>query len=142
MPTHRDLHDKQLLWDGPARGGPRLGVLDLDTVCLADPVLDPVNLAVHADLRRAQGLWAPASSEVVVGAVGEVLGELGHDGVAASRRAELATVVRLVCVYAFRPRWRGTVDRWAEERWARALDETFLIDVSPPSPADRASWVS
>ncbi|MGD8199064.1 phosphotransferase [Ornithinimicrobium sp. W1679] len=142
VPTHRDLHDKQLLWDGPARGGPRLGVLDLDTVCLADPVLDPVNLAVHADLRRAQGLWAPASSEVVVGAVGEVLGELGHDGVAASRRAELATVVRLVCVYAFRPRWRGTVDRWAEERWARALDETFLIDVSPPSPADRASWVS
>ncbi|RIK10386.1 MAG: hypothetical protein DCC50_14835 [Acidobacteria bacterium] len=32
--------------------------------------------------------------------------------------AELATVVRLACVYAFRPTWRDPVLGWAERRWA------------------------
>src|SRR5699024_2461295 len=60
VPTHRDLHDKQLLWDGAA-----LGVLDLDTACLAAPELDPANLAVHADLRAAQGLWSREAAATV-----------------------------------------------------------------------------
>ncbi|MFB9731409.1 phosphotransferase [Ornithinimicrobium kibberense] len=136
VPTHRDLHDKQLLWDGAAPVGRRLGVLDLDTACLADPVLDPVNLAVHADLRRAQGLWSATASGVVVAAARSVVDDADRWAV-----AELATVVRLVCVYAFRPQWRETVARWAEDRWERA-DESSLIDVSRPSPADRAFWVS
>lgn len=141
VPTHRDLHDKQLLWDGAAPDGPRLGVLDLDTACLADPVLDPVNLAVHADLRHAQGLWSGEAADVVVAAARTVVDDPVVDGSDRWALAELATVVRLVCVYAFRPQWRGTVARWAEDRWGRA-DESSLMDVSRPSPADRASWVS
>ncbi|QFG69698.1 hypothetical protein [Ornithinimicrobium pratense] len=110
--THRDLHDQQLLWDGT-----RLGVLDLDTLCLAEPALDPLNLAVHADLRHAQGLWPAEAVPTVVDAVKGVLtaARVGED-----RRvlAERATVTRLAAVYAFRPRWRERVLAWAERRWA------------------------
>ncbi|MDO5740591.1 MAG: phosphotransferase [Ornithinimicrobium sp.] len=127
VPAHRDLHDLQLLWDGS-----RLGVLDLDTVCLAAAELDPVNLAVHADLRRAQGVWSPAAAAVVEHAALCVVGAVGSGGVDdlragrlrtdRLRTAELATVVRLVCVYSFRPRWRDVVLEWAQGRWHEATD--------------------
>ena len=109
--THRDLHDQQLLWDGR-----RLGVLDLDTLCLAEPALDPVNLAVHADLRHAQGLWPAAAVTTVVDAADRVL---DAGSVPQERRllAERATVARLAAVYAFRPAWRDTVLAWADRRW-------------------------
>lgn len=112
LPAHRDLHDKQLLWDGS-----RLGVLDLDTACLAEPALDPANLAVHADLRRKQGLWSPEAAATVELAARRVARACGVDE-DRWRTAQLATVVRLVCVYAFRPAWRDVVLAWAEDRWA------------------------
>lgn len=109
--THRDLHDQQLLWDGH-----RLGALDLDTLCLAEPALDPVNLAVHADLRHAQGLWPAPAATPVVDAVDRVLDAAC---VPAERRllAERATVARLAAVYSFRPSWRDRVLDWADRRW-------------------------
>lgn len=112
--SHRDLHDQQLLWDGSC-----LGVLDLDTLCLAEPALDPVNLAVHADLRHAQGLW-PA--EAVPPVLDAVEGVLAAAAVGQDRRvlAERATVARLAAVYAFRPTWREPVLTWADRRWAPA----------------------
>ncbi|GGK78857.1 phosphotransferase [Ornithinimicrobium pekingense] len=111
VPTHRDLHDKQLLWDGDT-----LGVLDLDTACVADPALDPANLAVHADLRRAQGIWSTsAASAVEVSA--EVVARVAQVDEERWGTAQLATVVRLACVYAFRPAWRDVVLAWAEQRW-------------------------
>lgn len=114
VPAHRDLHDKQLLWDGAD-----LGVLDLDTACLAAPELDPVNLAVHADLRRAQGLW-PADAATVVTREARRVAQRSGAGDARVEVAELATVVRLACVYAFRPPWREAVLAWAEGRFAAA----------------------
>lgn len=111
VPTHRDLHDKQLLWDGSA-----LGVLDLDTACLAAPELDPANLAVHADLRAAQGLWSQEAAATVAATARGVAVGVGADADRLAA-AELATVVRLACVYAFRPTWRDTVLGWAEQRW-------------------------
>ena len=111
MPTHRDLHDKQLLWDGTA-----LGVLDLDTACVADPALDPANLAVHADLRRVQGVWSPPAAHAVELSAEAVARVAGVDD-ARWGTAQLATVVRLACVYAFRPAWRDVVLAWADQRW-------------------------
>ena len=108
VPTHRDLHDKQLLWDGRT-----LGVLDLDTACLAPAALDPANLAVHADLRAAQGVWTEDEAAVVVARAREVARRAGVDD-AQWELARLATVARLVAVYAFRPRWRDPVLTWAE----------------------------
>lgn len=112
VPTHRDLHDKQLLWDGPG-----LGVLDLDTACVADPALDPANLAVHADLRRAQRAWSGGSARVVAAAARSVARSAGVDE-QRWRTAQLATVTRLACVYAFRPAWRELVLAWAGRRYA------------------------
>lgn len=111
VPAHRDLHDKQLLWDGAA-----LGVLDLDTACLADPALDPANLAVHASLRHAQDLWtSPAAHAVELSAA--LVARVAGVGDERWRAARLATVARLACVYAFRPAWRDVVLPWADRTW-------------------------
>ncbi len=97
VPCHRDLHSKQLLWD------PRLGagLLDVDTVCLADPALDLGNLRAHALWRQRQGVWDERSTRAVLTAIDAVPADR-----AAVRAYEQATLVRLVCVYAFRPRYR------------------------------------
>lgn len=111
--THRDLHDKQLLWDGE-----HLAVLDMDTVCLADPALDPANLAVHASLRHMQGVWTEEHAGHVASVARAVAGAAGvTDG--QWRLAELATVVRLAAVYVTRPQWRERVLEWADAHWNR-----------------------
>lgn len=46
-PCHRDLHEKQILISGGVAG-----ILDFDTLSLADPALDPGNLLAHLFLAR------------------------------------------------------------------------------------------
>lgn len=103
---HRDLHSKQLLWSPEI--GP--GVLDVDTACAADPALDLGNLRAHALWRRRQDVWDEQETAVVLAAI---------DGAASDRRAvavyQQATLVRLVCVYAFRPRYRAAAMRLLQE---------------------------
>lgn len=115
VPAHRDLHDKQLLWDGTT-----LSVLDLDTASRAEPALDLANLAVHARLRHAQGLWSAGAAQVVLDAV-TLVAESSGAAPDRLRLAERATVARLAAVYAFRPPWRDTVLRWAGQEWDRTL---------------------
>ncbi|WP_137825804.1 aminoglycoside phosphotransferase family protein [Brevibacterium sp. 2SA] len=99
-PVHRDLHDKQLMWDEAA--GP--GLLDVDTACRGERELDLGNLSAHATWRRAQGIWSPAEAEAVTRAIGRVASAGGCDR-SRLRLYERASLLRLVCVYAFRPRW-------------------------------------
>lgn len=103
VPTHRDLHDKQLLWD--ANSGP--GLLDVDTACLAHPALDLGNLRAHARWRVLQGVWTPQAAGVVRDCVDSTAAALGVDD-AAVAAFEQATLVRICCVYAFRPAYAGT----------------------------------
>ncbi|MEX5269322.1 phosphotransferase [Kocuria sabuli] len=98
---HRDLHDKQVLFDGE-----RLGLLDFDTAALGEPELDLANLAVHLDLRAAQGLLEASSRAAGQEAVDAVAAVLGADPARLAVHAD-GTRLRLACVYAFRPRWRG-----------------------------------
>ncbi|GAB2616932.1 aminoglycoside phosphotransferase family protein [Kocuria himachalensis] len=98
---HRDLHDKQLLFDGA-----RLGLLDFDTAALGEPELDLANLSVHLELRAAQGLLDPALRAAGQEAVTVVSRALGADPARLALHAE-ATRLRLACVYAFRPQGRG-----------------------------------
>lgn len=97
-PAHRDFHDKQVLWS--AKEGPAL--LDVDTACLADPALDLGNLRAHATWRHRQGVWTEPQAEVVRQAVDAAADRIGvrAEAVAAYERASL---LRLLCVYAFRP---------------------------------------
>ncbi|GAA1814005.1 MULTISPECIES: hypothetical protein [Brevibacterium] len=99
-PVHRDLHDKQLMWDEAA--GP--GLLDVDTACRGERELDLGNLSAHATWRRAQGIWSPAEAAAVTRAIAGVTSAGGYDR-SRLRLYERASLLRLVCVYAFRPRW-------------------------------------
>ena len=128
VPAHRDLHDKQLIDDGH-----RLGVLDLDTVGMAEPALDLANLAVHARLRVLQRCWAVERADVVVGAVNEVVGTLDVDP--RRLRAYIAsTWLRLACVYAFRPRWNVLAHALADPH-----ERTLMFGSFRPHP-ELTSW--
>lgn len=116
--SHRDLHDKQLLWDGDA-----IGLLDLDTMARAEAACDLANLAVHAELRTAQGLWSRAHREVVLDRVTGVAGELDVSGQRLTAYAE-ATRLRLTMLYAFRPRWAPLMGAWLRERTLIAVSSS------------------
>ena len=107
VPTHRDLHDGQLLLtpDGMA-------LLDFDLLCLAEPELDPANFLAHLVLR---GLQRPDSiSERSVQACGQKF----LDGLSAYEREgfwerlrfyQATSFGRLALVYSLRPKWIFTV---------------------------------
>jgi hypothetical protein len=116
--SHRDLHDKQILWDGR-----RIGLLDLDTLALAEPACDLANLAVHAELRTHQGLWSRHHRDVVLERVERVADELD----VAPRRMRAyaeATRLRLTMLYAFRPRWAPLMPEWLHERSLTAISSS------------------
>ncbi|GAA1813538.1 phosphotransferase family protein [Nesterenkonia flava] len=97
--SHRDLHDKQLLWSPK---GP--GLLDVDTAALADPALDLGNLRAHALLRHTQGLWSAEQAGVVVAAVDSAARSCSVPAPSLGVY-EAAALLRLGCVYAFRPQY-------------------------------------
>lgn len=99
--AHRDLHDKQLLWNRTEG----VGVLDLDTAARADPALDLGNLAAHVDLALDQRRWSPEHAGVAHAAIADAAVELDVPGarLAAWRRAAR---FRVACVHRLRPRWR------------------------------------
>ena len=79
VPTHRDLHEKQILISEDVAG-----ILDFDTLSLADPALDPGNLLAHLFLARRDERPLRAA--------------FGGPGVSLWRRAAL---FRLTMIYAF-----------------------------------------
>lgn len=113
---HRDLHDKQLLWDGSA-----LSVLDLDTVARGEGALDLGNLLAHVHLRRVQGLFSVGFANELEGRLREFA---ARNGVSAQRLDTYtrSTAVRLACLYAFRPSSAEWLGEWTE----LALDGSAL----------------
>ena len=104
LPAHRDLHDGQVIVSER-----RLWLLDVDLLCLADPLLDAANLIAHVKLRELQGLVG--ADEHSVGRCGrDLLDGLDREGEADARRRlrfyQAATFLRLALVYALRPPWR------------------------------------
>lgn len=111
---HRDLHDKQVLWD-PVAG--RVGLLDLDTAAYGEPALDLANLAVHVDLRVLQGVLpvgVARSVAVLLDAVADAVGASPGRLAVHRRSARL----RLACVYAFRPASARWLDAWVDSALA------------------------
>lgn len=106
--AHRDLHDKQLMWDGT-----RVSLLDLDTAAQAEAALDLGNLSAHIDLRLAQGIY-PAHLGAPLAAVITSLSE--QLGVHPRRLAtyKRACALRLSFVYSFRPSAQEWLPRWVE----------------------------
>lgn len=104
--AHRDLHDKQVLWDGTGSG-----LIDLDTAARAEPALDLANLRAHVSWRHAQGRLSTRRASQARGAVDEVAARAGVDP---SRMAayEASTRLRLGALYLFRPAGRSLATRW------------------------------
>ncbi|MBG6190647.1 hypothetical protein IWX64_001592 [Arthrobacter sp. CAN_A212] len=108
--SHRDLHDKQLLFN-PDSGV--VGLIDCDTVAVAEPALDLANLLVHVDFRRAQGVYSAAAAQTAEQAVLTAADAIG----VSDQRLEAyaaATKLRLACLYAFRPQYRVLAHQWFE----------------------------
>ncbi|MEE1620620.1 phosphotransferase family protein [Zafaria sp. Z1313] len=102
VPCHRDLHERQLLYDA-ATG--RIGLLDFDTAALAERELDLGNLLAHLVLRVDQGSLHAGEAAAARRHVLSVSDAVGAD----PGRLEAYTAsasLRLACVYAFRPKWR------------------------------------
>lgn len=110
VPNHRDLHDKQLLFCSDQ--GP--GLLDVDTACAADAGLDLGNLRAHAQWRWRQGLWPQDYARVVEQAVDEAAAAAGVPA-AVVALYERSALLRLRCVYAFRPADALSADRLARD---------------------------
>jgi hypothetical protein len=108
--SHRDLHDKQMLW----YPGDRLGLLDLDTATRAEAALDLGNLTAHLVLRHRQGLWSAARTASAVDVVRTVAVDLGVSPVRFAAY-ERAAAFRIACVYAFRPRWAAMASEMQAE---------------------------
>lgn len=103
VPTHRDLHDGQLLVadDRPV-------LLDFDLFARADPGLDPANLTAHFQLRVLQGLLGATQRGADLGARAFLDGlnvALEPDFARRLRAYQAATFLRLALLYAIRPRW-------------------------------------
>ena len=107
VPTHRDLHDGQLLQtpDG-------LALLDFDLMCLADPELDPANFLAHLVLRGLQSHDKDSERGV------QACGKKFLDGLNAFEREgfwerlrfyQATSFCRLALVYSLRPKWTFTV---------------------------------
>ncbi|WP_104167791.1 phosphotransferase [Arthrobacter sp. SX1312] len=112
--SHRDLHDKQVLISGGGSSQGTLGLIDCDTLALAEPALDLANLLVHLSFREAQGLLSArrrAAGERAILAVAEEL-LVPEDRLDAYA---LSTKLRLTCIYAFRPRWRQLTKDWFQD---------------------------
>lgn len=99
---HRDLHDKQILW----QEGEKPGLLDVDTATVGDPALDAGNLRAHATWRERQGVWTPEQAAVVREQIDRAAAAVGIDQQRLDAY-ERATLARLTCVYALRPAWRA-----------------------------------
>jgi hypothetical protein len=97
--AHRDLHDKQVV-----AAGQGIGLLDLDTLCRADPALDRGNLHAHLHLRVLQGRCPPTLA-------GACAARLGADDRRAVGVYTAAALLRLAAVYTFRPGPRGLPER-------------------------------
>ena len=106
VPAHRDLHDKQIV-----AVGDRVGLLDLDTLCSADPALDLANLLAHLRLRVLQGHCTAAVAGRCAARLRASAG--GRAGAQAVATYTAATLLRLAAVYTFRPGPAGLPDRLA-----------------------------
>lgn len=108
---HRDLYDKQLMWDGTT-----LSVLDLDTAARGEGALDIGNVLAHVYLRRMQGVISPEFAEYLINRLENFPGVSEHR----LNTYFLSSALRLSCVYAFRPNSSSWLARWIDFTKERA----------------------
>lgn len=109
---HRDLYDKQLMWDGTT-----LSLLDLDTAARGEGALDIGNVLAHVHLRRMQGVISSEFAQYLVKRLETFPGVSEHR----LNTYFLSAALRLSCVYAFRPNSSSWLKQWIDFTTERAL---------------------
>lgn len=102
--SHRDFYDKQLLYSEA-----RAVLLDCDTLSLADPALDYGNFLAHLQWRMHQ---SPGDSDRLQRGIEAFQRHYRIPDTGFAERAVWWTacaLLRLACLYLWRPRWRGAV---------------------------------
>jgi hypothetical protein len=117
-PAHRDLHDKQILVDSDSGS---VGIIDFDTLAVAEPALDLANLSVHLDFRVAQGLLSGGAAALGKQHIQRAAETLQVPDSRFEAYA-FATALRLACIYAFRPPYRHVA-----RAWFNAVDTRGLV---------------
>ncbi|QLD11517.1 hypothetical protein [Microbacterium oleivorans] len=108
---HRDLHDKQVLFDDSGDPAGAAGLIDLDTAAAVEPALDLANLRVHVAWREAQSRLSAQRAASARAAIDALAAAVGVDP-ERMRVYEDATRLRLGAVYLFRPQWHDTAQAW------------------------------
>ena len=120
VPTHRDLHDGQLLLTSEG-----LALLDFDQMCRAEPELDAANFLAHLALRGLQHPDSTSDKDV------HACAKKFLDGLDAYEREgfwerlrfyQATSFARLALVYSLRPDWTFIVSRLVR-LGHRCLDE-------------------
>lgn len=98
--AHRDFYDKQVL-----SGDSKTVLLDCDTLALADPALDYGNFVAHLCWRAQQ--HPEYTSSISEGAAQFKESYNGHSTDFLGRASwwTKAALLRLACIYTWRPRW-------------------------------------
>jgi len=99
--VHRDFYDKQVLFDGQ-----RTVLLDYDTLAEGDPAIDHGNFVGHLQWRTHQ---SPEHAETTGRGWESFRQTFGHPDSGFETRSKwwtAATLLRLACVYSWRPRWQ------------------------------------
>lgn len=100
---HRDFHEGQLLL-----GAGGCGLLDFDTLCLADPALDIGNFCAHVRLSEIRGNGPARDFEARF----QACAGTGHAGEAARNAAwKRAALLRLAAIHAFSSEPKDVVER-------------------------------
>jgi Ser/Thr protein kinase RdoA (MazF antagonist) len=102
--VHRDFYDKQVLCLDDAAPA----VIDLDTAARGDREIDVANFCAHLRFRALQHGREPLYAELEDAFLGAYPATLDRHRLDWYRRA---TLVRLACNYALRPRWRHVAPR-------------------------------
>lgn len=98
--AHRDFYDKQVL-----SGDKKTVLLDCDTLALADPALDYGNFTAHLAWRALQH---PECAASIKDGIAQFQACYANHSLDFRNRAiwwTKATLLRLACIYSWRPRW-------------------------------------
>lgn len=98
--THRDFYDKQVL-----SGDSRTVLLDCDTLTLADPALDYGNFIAHLCWRAQQHTEHASSIAEGMAQFKESYPQDSKDFRSRASWWARASLLRLACIYTWRPRW-------------------------------------
>ncbi|MDO4258662.1 MAG: hypothetical protein Q4C87_03995 [Actinomycetaceae bacterium] len=106
--AHRDLHEKQVLWDGE-----QISLIDVDTAALSEASLDIGNLRAHLELHHLRQAIDQDTFSARSGLIDELIHRMSIDESRLSLYLQSARL-RIACVHSFRPASQIWLPEWLD----------------------------